>query len=220
VEILRAVGTEVVERDSDGPTSDADLAVLSLSQLDDDAALNFRAESDISALATDVARLGQLFPIDVRPSIPGRFQIVCGFRRVAALRFLQRGQVLAWVHPQLSDDDALLLALASGIHGTQLSRSNLAAVKGRLEREGRLPPLVRDMLEKALAEDSSLAPEFPEEEVDADDLASQLTERVSDVNQDLALLADVFGSLDASRQEELLKQLRYAAELVAYLEDR
>ena len=38
------------------------------------------------------------------------------------------------------------------------------------------------------------------------------------INQDLSLLADVFGSLDESRREELLKQLRYSAELVAFLE--
>jgi hypothetical protein len=94
----------------------------------------------------------------------------------------------------------------------------LAAKKEQLEAEGRLSAAVRDMLEKALASDDELAPEGVEEEVDADELANDVTQRLGDINQDLALLADVFGSLDDARKAELLNQLRYSAELVAYLE--
>ena len=74
------------------------------------------------------------------------------------------------------------------------------------------------MLEKALATDDSLAPESTEEEVDADELAADAAQRLGSLNQDLSLLADVFTSLDESRRAELLMQLRYSAELVAYLE--
>ena len=76
------------------------------------------------------------------------------------------------------------------------------------------------MLAKALAQDDGLAPEGVEEEVDADELAEDVTVRLGEINQDLALLADVFSQLDAGRKEELLKQLSYSAELVAYLEGR
>jgi hypothetical protein len=56
-------------------------------------------------------------------------------------------------------------------------------------------------------------------EVDADELASKLTARMGELNQDLALLAPVFDALEPGRRAELLQQLRYAAELVAYFEE-
>ncbi len=74
------------------------------------------------------------------------------------------------------------------------------------------------MLEKALATEESLAPETVDEEVDADELAAEVTQRLVDINQDLALLADVFADLDETRKKELLTQLRYSSDLVAWLE--
>jgi hypothetical protein len=137
---------------------------------------------------------------------------------VAALRFLKRDRVLARLHTDLSDEDALLLALASAIHASPVSREDLEARRDQLEEEGRLSPIARDMLEKALATDESLAPEMVEEEVDADELAVEATQRLVDINQDLALLADVFADLDETRKQELITQLRYSADLVAWLE--
>jgi ParB-like chromosome segregation protein Spo0J len=194
------------------------LATLSLEQLDEDATFQIRPEGELSKLATDVARLGQLFPVDVRPMGPDRYQIICGFRRVAALRFLKRDKVQARIHTELSDEDALLLALASAIHASPVDREELEAKRDELEAQGRLSAATRDMLEKALATEDTLAPESVEEEVDADELAADAAQRLGALNQDLSLLADVFNSLDESRRAELLMQLRYSAELVAYLE--
>ena len=192
--------------------------LIAIDRIDDGPQFQARPLGDLSLLATDLARLGQLFPIDVRPQGPERYQVICGYRRVAALKFLQRDQVLARVHPNLSDEDALLMAVASAIHGIPASRDELASFKAALEREGRLSPAVGHLLDKALAVDSGLAPESVEEEVEADELAEDLAIRLGDINQDLALLAEVFASLDLTRREELLRQLRYSAELVAYLE--
>ncbi|HEY0095728.1 MAG TPA: GTPase, partial [Archangium sp.] len=87
------------------------------------------------------------------------------------------------------------------------------------EADGRLTPIARDMLDKALVSpDDSLASETVEEEVDADELAAEATQRLVDLNQDLALLADVFADLDETRKQELITQLRYSADLVAWLE--
>jgi ParB family transcriptional regulator, chromosome partitioning protein len=193
-------------------------ALIALDRIDEDTSFQVRPEGDVSLLATDVARVGQLFPVDVRLKGPDRFQVVCGFRRVAALRFLHREFVLARVHTDLGDEDALLMALAAAIHATPVSPAELEAVRERLEDERRLSAATRDMLEKALQPDEELAPEGVEVEVDADELAADVAQRLGAINQDLALLADVFTSLDESRRAELLMQLRYSAELVAYLE--
>jgi ParB-like chromosome segregation protein Spo0J len=197
-------------------------AMIAIERIAADATFRVREEGDISPLATDLARLGQLFPVDVRPVSPDRFQIICGFRRVAALRFLQRDRVLARLHTDLSDEDALLMALTSAIHAQPVTAEELQAVKERLEAEGKLTPATRSMIEKALAPEDDLAPESVEgeEEVDADELAEQVTLRLGEINQDLSLLAGVFESLDEAKRAELLEQLRYAAELVEFLEGR
>lgn len=200
------------------PPAQGTLASISLEQVDEDATFRIRPAGEISQLATDLARLGQLFPVDMRPLGADRYQIICGFRRVAALRFLKRDQVQARVHEGMSDDDALMMALAAAIHATPVDREELEAKRDELEEQGRLSAAARDMLEKALASEDGLAPETVEEEVDADELAADVSQRLGDINQDLSLLADVFKSLDESRRAELLMQLRYSAELVAYLE--
>jgi len=196
-------------------------ALISLDRVDDDDTFRVRdvAElADVAALATDIARLGQLFPVDVRLKPPDRFQVITGFRRVAALRFLHRDKVLARLHTDLSDHDAMLMALAAAIHGKQVGAAALEKLRAALESEGRLTPAARDMLEKALSGGDDLAPEEAEEEVDADELAADATLRLGQLNQDLSLLADVFKDLDPERREELLTQLRYSVDLVAFLE--
>jgi ParB family chromosome partitioning protein len=197
-------------------------AMIAIERIDDDGSFRVRHEGDISQLATDLARLGQLFPVDVRVKAPDRFQIICGFRRVAALRFLQRDRVLARLHTDLSDEDALLMALTSAIHAQPVTAKELVEVKQRLEAEGKLTPATRSMIEKALAPGDDLAPESVEgeEEVDADELAEQVAFKLGEINQDLSLLAGVFDSLDEAKRAELLEQLRYAADLVEFLEGK
>ncbi|WP_254624109.1 ParB N-terminal domain-containing protein [Myxococcus sp. CA033] len=192
--------------------------LMPLERLEDESAYRLRPEGDVSGLATDIARLGQLFPVDVRPRGGESYQLVCGFRRVAALRFLKRDAVQARVHTDLSDEDALLMSLAEAIHATPVGPEVLEAKRDQLEAQGRLSAAVADMLAKALATDDELAPEGVEEEVDADELAADVSQRLGTINQELSLLADVFTSLDESRRAELLMQLRYSSELVAYLE--
>jgi ParB family chromosome partitioning protein len=197
------------------------VAWVPLEALDEDAAFALRPAGEVDRLATDIARVGQLVPVDLRPSTEGRYQVVAGFRRVHALRLLQRDKVLARVHPGLTDEDALLLALAPAIHQTAVPLAQLASARDRLAAEGRLTGLLRDMLEKALTPDDALESEYlpsAEEEVDADELALTTAARLAELNQDLALLADVYAGLEDGRKLELLRQLRYASELVAYLE--
>jgi hypothetical protein len=198
-------------------------ALIPLERVDEDGSFLVRNEAeleDVAGLATDIARLGQLYPIDVRLRPPDRFQIITGFRRVAALRFLQREKVLARLHTDVSDADATLMSLASAIHSKNVGVDALQATRTALEEAGRLPPAARDMLDKALSSGDDLAPEQVEEEVDADELAADVTVRLGQCNQDLSLLADVFAELDDGRRQELLTQLRYSVELVAFLESK
>src|SRR5712664_4960970 len=58
--------------------------LIAIDQVDVEPLFQVRPLGEMSLLATDLARLGQLFPIDVRISAPGRYQAICGYRRVAA----------------------------------------------------------------------------------------------------------------------------------------
>jgi ParB family transcriptional regulator, chromosome partitioning protein len=200
--------------------------LVSLEALDPDTSFRLRDEGDVGRLAMDLARLGQAFPVEARRREGSeQLQLLTGFRRVAALRFLQRSEVLARIHSQLSDEDALLISLAGVLHGSALAPEEVGGLAQRLESEGRLSAAARDMLERAGSEDDSLAPELVgaegvgEEEVDADELAAELTSQLGELNQDLAVLAPVFEALEPGRRAELLEQLRYAAQLVAYFEE-
>lgn len=197
-------------------------ALIPLDQVDEDDEFCVRLAGDlddVSQLAMDIARLGQLFPVDLRFRAPDRFQVIAGFRRVKALKFLHRDKVLARLHTDLSDNDARTMALAGAIHGAAVSKEALVSTRDRWSAQGHLNASAREMLEQALSADDALAPEQVEEEVDADELAADVTLRLGQCNQDLSLLADVFEALDPTRRAELLTQLRYSAELVEYLED-
>jgi hypothetical protein len=205
-------------------------ALIALDRIDLDDTFRIRPAGDTGRLAQNLARLGQLFPVDLRLKRPDRFQIICGFRRVEALRFLQRDRVVARLHTDLSDDDALLMALSAAIDSEPVPAEALQAARERLRAEGRLSPAARDMLDKALEEEGLAPEEAPgegegegeegPEEVDAEELAGDLTHRMAELNQDLALLAEVFPSLEAETKRDLLQQLSYAADLVAYLEHK
>ncbi|MGX5695121.1 ParB N-terminal domain-containing protein, partial [Agromyces soli] len=61
---------------------------------------------DIAALAASIERQGLLQPITVTPD----GDLVCGARRLAALRLLGHRQVSVWVRSGISDELARLLA--------------------------------------------------------------------------------------------------------------
>ena len=111
---------------------------VSLAEVDDDATFRLREPGELSALAASIGRLGHLVPVELRP-LPGlgeddppRYQVVAGFRRLAALRLLARERVLARVHEALDDDDAWAIALAQALLGEPLRAEELERLRARL----------------------------------------------------------------------------------------
>lgn len=126
-----------------------------LASVSDDATFLLRDEGDASPLAASIARLGQLVPVELRPlphgdGGPVRYQIVSGFRRIAALKVLMRDRVLARVHARLDDEDAWSVALAHALLGEPLLASELSALKDRVAG---LPAAVwaNEVLDEAVA---------------------------------------------------------------------
>ncbi len=192
------------------------LDTLPLSQIDDDATYRLRGEGDVTGLAQSIAREGQLVPIEVRLRGPGRWQVVAGFRRVAALRLLKREHVLARLHDQLSEEEALALSVADGVTERPLSREELEALRQKLIAESRYSAAIQEAIERALGE----APPAPEpEEIDLDVFSRDVSERLSALAVDVGSLFENWGDVEADVREEVRAQLRYFRDLLPFLEE-
>jgi ParB family transcriptional regulator, chromosome partitioning protein len=130
------------------------VAFVPLAAVGDDATFRLRAEGDVGDLAASIGRLGQLAPVELRP-LPGvgdgpqRYQIVSGFRRMAALRLLVRDRVLARIHLRLDDDDAWGIALTQALLTEPLDFDALDALRTRLA-DARIAPWAADLVDEAL----------------------------------------------------------------------
>ncbi len=120
------------------------VVLVPLEEIAPDERFRLRPEGEVPVLASSIGRLGQLEPVELRP-LPGagdggpRWQLVAGFRRLAALRMLMREQVLARIHESLSDEDAWAVALVQGLTGEPLAEAELLALRDRLAASGAAP---------------------------------------------------------------------------------
>lgn len=127
---------------------------VALEDLSADEAFRVRPDGDVSSLATSMGRLGQLVPIEVRPAPAADgagpcWQVVAGFRRLAAVRLLARDRVLARIHRDLADEDAWGLALAEALLHEPLGATELSALRERLQAEG-IAAWAAELIDEAL----------------------------------------------------------------------
>jgi ParB/RepB/Spo0J family partition protein len=89
----------------------------------DDATFRVRVHVDHAELIPSLRQQGQLAPVHLRASAikAAPLQIVCGFRRLLAMRELDVRTVQARIHGALSDEDALRLAIADNSHHDSLT---------------------------------------------------------------------------------------------------
>lgn len=178
-----------------------------IAAVSDDATFRLRDEGDVSSLAASLGRLGQLVPVELRP-IPGagegapRWQVVAGFRRLAALRLLARERVLARVHGTLDDDDAWGIALGQALLVEPLLASELEALRARLEAEGLAPwaaealddasvrapvdPAVRERFQEFLRRGKETAPSAAAEPFEEEEAVPEDEEPVEVTPEELA----------------------------------
>ncbi len=189
---------------------------LPIGRLDGDATFRLRPEGEVAGLARALARMGQLVPVDVRPCGAG-FQLVTGFRRVAALRLLHRERVLARVHEGLADAAALTLALAEGLVRRPLLPREIDALRAGLQARGVYGSAAREAIEGALGETALLAePARPDADVTSRDLAARLAR----ASRDLAALYDDWDEVDPAVREQIRVHLRYGHDLLPFLDER
>jgi ParB-like chromosome segregation protein Spo0J len=230
------------------------LELVPLDDLSDDVTFRLRETGDVARLAVSMGRLGQLAPVELRP-LPGsggeagptRWQVVAGFRRVEALRMLQRERVLARVHPELPDEDAWILALAEPLFATPWADAELEALRGRVR--SLLPWAEADLKaaraagkgarggdEKADPREKGAAgrekgaaaaaperipttvAELPEAQaVPIEEMGRNLAIRVWEVNQEMADAIEAWRELPVAGRRQIVEQLRYLAEIFPVL---
>jgi hypothetical protein len=201
-----------------------------------DATFRLRETGDVSGLATAIGRLGQLEPLDLRllPSADGegrRYQVVRGFRRLEALRLLQRERVLARVHEGLADADAWALALAGPLFGEAWSPAELeplaAPVKRWLPWAEPVLAAARKRASGAKAPPSAAAAPAPPSPApspaapppaDPSAFAQRLAVRTYELNGEMALAYEHWGALPAEGRRLVLEQLRYLFRLYPLLD--
>ena len=148
---------------------------VSIDDISDDGTFRLRLPGDVTLLAASIGRLGQLLPVELRPLPPAataarpegggagsadpedgflpevplapRWQVVAGFRRIEALRMLQRDRVLARIHAELDDEDAWALALSRPLLSEPYLASELEALR---ERIAGVAPWAEELVEEAL----------------------------------------------------------------------
>src|SRR5215208_1637040 len=141
------------------------VAFVPVDAISDDVTFRLREEGDVATLASSIGRLGQLAPVELRlvPDVPAgapRYQVVAGFRRLAALRLLMRERVLARVHERLADDDAWGIALGEALLTEPLDEPALLALRERLAASG-VAPWADELVDEARVR-APLSPELRE----------------------------------------------------------
>jgi hypothetical protein len=208
-----------------------------LEEIAADATFRIRAPGEVAELAVSMGRLGQLDPVDLRPlpsasaEGPGkRWQVVAGFRRMEALRLLQREKVLARVHPSLADGDAWALALAGPLFGEPWTAADLDAISARVRAF--LPwaePILAAARRRAAGRGGSTTPAakatpapFREPAAvlrrDPDAFAHDLAIRAYELNQEMAAAFEGWTAIPPEGRQLVLAQLRYLARLLPMLE--
>jgi hypothetical protein len=94
------------------------LEQISMTQIDqEDISLCITFLPDLNPLLASIQLAGVIEPVTLREQKNGRYQIICGFKRIEVLRHLGRETVEAVVYPQgaLDDRQAILLALGHNL---------------------------------------------------------------------------------------------------------
>ena len=119
------------------PVLPTHLKQVSLDDIDlNDQTFQFRLELKSGDLRQSIEREGQKFPVVLRRDKPP-YQLVCGFRRIEALKESGSPTAMALVLPGLSEDEAYRLSILENRERAPLSELDMANAVAKLRTRGR-----------------------------------------------------------------------------------
>ena len=113
----------------------------------DDSAFRLSYGFDLEPLTRSISRIGMINPPLLRKRPDGRYQIICGYRRICALRELGASPVsYKLVPPETSDEACLLLSLYDTVAHRDLNPIEKSLALNRLLSYYREEKIVSDFL--------------------------------------------------------------------------
>lgn len=209
---------------------------IPLSQLDlEDDTFQTRELSNLEGLTESIESEGQQTPVLLRLKPDEKWQIVAGFRRIGALKQLNREGIKARLFDELSDEEAVELSILDNLYQEGLSREEIEKYQGRLREKGILNPNIESFLQgkmaavslspapiRATEEEEEKEEEEGEEEGEEDvvyleDLLSETYERLSEAAKGLDGLYPYWKEVSGEEREDIIAQCQYIHDLLPFL---
>jgi len=124
--------TPVVGTRNDTPS---EIVMLPVEDILNDKTFQYRLTTTVGSLAEDIRARGQTTPIFVRPE-GSKYQLISGFRRLAAIRELGREKILARVFLNINDYQSIGLAISENLQREDFSDLEKAQVAKRMRDLG------------------------------------------------------------------------------------
>jgi ParB-like chromosome segregation protein Spo0J len=213
-----------------------------LSQLDlEDDTFQTRELANLEGLVKSIEVEGQQNPVLLRLKPDKKWQIIAGFRRIGAIKQLNRQEVKTRLFDELSDEEAVKLSILDNLYQEGLNRGEIKEYQEKLRVKGILNPDIESFLqgkmevvaisptpekeaeEKGAEEEKAEEEQAKEEETEEEgviyleDLISEVYQRLSEAARGLDQLYPYWKEVSAEEREDIITQCQYIQDLLPFL---
>ncbi len=183
---------------------------IPLGEIDVDESQNPRPLRGVNRLAKNIKRFGQLTPIVVRP-VEGRYSLVTGYRRMAALKVADLTHAVCRVVPDLDDETAAALCTVENCFVDGVSSNAVRHLADRLADN----ELYAGILSLILDDDDAVV-----EDIYLEDMVEETQHHLAEAAAWVSTLRPYWSDLGIEERAQLEEFLIYFAKLSKRLKRR